>query len=163
MKLSFAFLGISFLAACGRPAPADPATLRAEIQARDDAWSVANIAGDSAVMAGFYAADVVSMQPGAADLVGRDAVVKGLVEWMRTRTDTILSIETRITSLSGNDSVAYESGTTLFRGRAKGDSTAKVGRAAFKYITLWVRESDGVWRIRRDLAVPDLLPPEEGR
>lgn len=147
------------LAACA-PAggPVDPARLRAEIQARDEAWSVANIAGDSAAMAGFYTTDVVSMQPGAADLHGRDAVVGGMVEWMRTRSDTILSIRTVITSLAGTDSLAWESGETTFEGRPKNEPTAAPRHAYFKYTTFWRREADGIWRIQRDLAVPALAP-----
>ncbi|MEP6473856.1 MAG: hypothetical protein ABJC74_09050, partial [Gemmatimonadota bacterium] len=48
--------------------------IRAAIQAGDEAWSRADIAGDTSAMRALYVEDMVSMQADTTDLVGRDAM-----------------------------------------------------------------------------------------
>lgn len=160
-------LCLSALFACAAPAPASRSAppsdatpdIRAEIQAADEAWSAADIAGDTAAMRALYTEDVVSMQSGGADIVGQDAMVTDLGRGFATRTDTILRIVTEINSLDASGDLAWEVGNVTLTRRPR-DSTAVTPRSArFKYITFWRRGADGRWRIRRDLGVPDALPP----
>jgi ketosteroid isomerase-like protein len=106
-----------------------------------------------------YTADLVSMQADAPDIVGPDAMLADLAGGFLTRTDTVLHIETVIASLDHSGDLAWESGHVTFAKRHRDSLTAASRFSRFKYITFWQRGSDGQWRIRRDLAVPDPLPP----
>ena len=49
------------------------------------------------------------------------------------------------------DALAYEAGTWSYTFTPKGKPAQRVGG---KYVTTWVRQADGGWRIKSDLAVP---------
>lgn len=137
------------------PNGATPA-IRAAIQAGDEAWSIAFIAGDTTAMNRLYSDDVVSMQADAPDLVGRSAMVGDLAHTFATRKDTILKVVTVIGTLEQAGDLAWESGHVTIT-RANRDSVATAPRTGrFKYITFWQRGGDGKWRIRRDLGVGDV-------
>jgi uncharacterized protein (TIGR02246 family) len=140
------------------PNGATPA-IRAAIQAADEAWSRADIAGDTAAMRALYTEDVVSMQGGGPDIVGRDAMVADLAHNFATRPDTIFHIETVITTLEHSGDLAWEVGQVTLTKRNRDSTTAAPRAERYKYITFWQRGPDGRWRIRRDLGVSDPLPP----
>lgn len=139
------------------PNGATPA-IRQAIQAADDAWSRAYIAGDTAAMRELYATDLVSMRANAPDIEGPDAMVADLASGFRSRTDTVLHIETVITTLDHSGDLAWESGQVTFASRPKNSLNIASRLERYKYITFWQRGRDGRWRIRRDLAVPELPP-----
>lgn len=156
-------LALIALSSC-RPEPAaiapngaSPDTRQA-IQAADEAWSRANIAGDTAAMNDLYVQDVVSMQAGAADIVGKSAMAADFARTVATRTDTVLRIETVIVSLEQSGDLAWESGHVTLTRRPRDSATVVPRSARFKYITFWQRGADGRWRIRRDLGVADPMP-----
>lgn len=139
------------------PDGASPA-IRAAIQAGDEAWSTAYIAGDTAAMRLLYTPDVVSMQADEPDITGQDAMVAALGHGFVTRTDTTVRIETVIESLEQSDSLAWEVGhVTLFKRPRDAADATPVGHR-YKYITFWQQGADGRWRIRRDLGVGAPLP-----
>lgn len=155
---------VLFAAGCQSGSPtaapngATPA-MRQAIQDADEAWSRAFIAGDTSAMRRLYTADVVSMRGAAADIVGSDAMLADLAHDFLTRTDTVLHIETVISTLDHSGELAWESGHVTFDTRNRDSLNTASRFSRFKYITFWQRESDGQWRIRRDLAVSDPLPP----
>ncbi|MEO8030410.1 MAG: nuclear transport factor 2 family protein [Gemmatimonadota bacterium] len=132
--------------------------IRAAIQAGDEAWSRADIAGDTSAMRALYVEDMVSMQADTTDLVGRDAMVADLAHGFAARKDTILKIETVIVSLEQAGDLAWESGHVTLTRRNRDSVNAIPRSARFKYITFWQRGGDGKWRIRRDLGVGDPIP-----
>ncbi len=155
-----------FLASSGCQVPLHPPgaggaslTVRAAIQGADDAWAAAYIAGDTAVLAGMYTEDAVSMQADSADLEGRGAVIANLAAEVAGRSDTVLAFGTRIVSLEATDSLAWESGRVAITRRSRGDSLEAPRTTQYKYITFWRLSGDGRWRIRRDLAVGDRPGP----
>lgn len=146
--------------ACAKPAtPPDPEAVRAQIQARNDVYAAAMMAGDSAAFLDLYAPDVVIVRPRMTDIVGRAAAVQDLAASIRRQTDTLLRVTIRTISVDATDSLAFEVGTGEFEHRPKHDPNAKVAVSRTKYITFWVKGADGVWRARRDLTVADTLPP----
>ncbi|MEO8202202.1 MAG: nuclear transport factor 2 family protein [Gemmatimonadota bacterium] len=150
---------LSCLIGCSPSGQATPngasADIRAAIQAGDEAWSRAYIAGDTAAMRDLYVDSVVSMQAGARDLIGRGAMVTDFANAIAVRTDTVLRIETVIVSLEHSGRLAWESGHVEFTRRARDSVNAEPRMSRFKYITFWELGVDGKWRIRRDLGVPD--------
>jgi ketosteroid isomerase-like protein len=139
------------------PNGATPA-IRQAIQAADEEWSRAYIAGDTTAMRQLYATDLVSMRAAAPDILGPDAMVADLARGFRSRADTVLHIETMITTLDHSGDLAWESGQVTFASRPRDSLNVASHFQRYKYITFWQRGPDGRWRIRRDLAVPDLPP-----
>jgi uncharacterized protein (TIGR02246 family) len=161
-----ALVCLTALCACKAPPPGPTPNgaskeIRDAIQAGDEAWSRANIAGDSAAMRNLYTADMVSMQSDTTDIVGRDAMVADLAHGFATRKDTVLHIETVIVSLEHSGDLAWEAGRVTLTKRNRDSVNAAPRVQRFKYITFWQRGTDGKWRIRRDLGVPDLIPYEQ--
>jgi ketosteroid isomerase-like protein len=86
-------------------------------------------------------------------------MIAELAQDFATRTDTVLQIATVIISLEHSGDLAWESGHVTLTKRHRDSLAATPRRTRFKYITFWQRGPEGRWQIRRDLGVPDLLPP----
>ncbi len=142
------------------PAAPNGATpsIRQAIQAADEEWSRAYIAADTAALRQLYTPDVVSMRAAAPDIVGPDAMIADLARGFESRADTVLHIETVITTLDHSGDLAWESGQVTFASRPKDSLNTASHFERYKYLTFWQRGPDGRWRIRRDLAVADRPP-----
>ena len=145
------------LASCTAPAKApeapadqvatDPAALRDEIQAREREWSAAFIAGNAAGIAALYTDDGAQVQPTGEWYRGRDGITKG----MQAQFDTVaVTAREDITEeVIGAGNYAVEVGHYTYQGTSKADKSPR--SAAGRYMVLWRKDADGVWRLHRDI------------
>jgi uncharacterized protein (TIGR02246 family) len=149
------FVLLLALAACAPPAkapeapppPPDPAVLRDAIQAREKEWSAAFLAGNAAGVAALYTEDGAQVQASGDWYRGRDGITKA----MQAQFDTIaVSAREDITEevIPAGD-YAIEIGHYSYQGKSK--VGAKPRSAAGRYMVLWRKDADGVWRLHRDI------------
>ncbi|MFL5517139.1 MAG: YybH family protein [Gemmatimonadales bacterium] len=104
---------------------------------------------DADGVASVYDADGVRLVEDGTVLRGRGAIsadVRSFVQAAGPVTVTLATIRVWLV-----DALAYEAGTWSYTFTPKGKPEQRVGG---KYVTTWVRQADGGWRIRSDLAVP---------
>jgi uncharacterized protein (TIGR02246 family) len=140
------------LASCAAPAkapepPADPAALRDAIQAREREWSAAYLAGNAAGVAAMYTEDGAQIQPSGDWYRGRDGIAKALQAQFDTVAVTAREDITDEVFAAGD--YVVEIGHYSYQGTSK---TNKAPRsAAGRYMVLWRKDADGVWRLHRDI------------
>jgi uncharacterized protein (TIGR02246 family) len=144
------------LAACTAPAkapegpsspPPDPTALRDAIQAREKEWSEAFRAGNAAGVAALYTEDAVQVQASGDGYRGRDAITKA----MQAQFDTLA-----VTAREDITEEVFPAGDYVVEiGRYSYQGTSKAGNkprsAAGRYMVLWRKDADGVWRLHRDI------------
>jgi uncharacterized protein (TIGR02246 family) len=142
-------------AACAAPAaktpdapPVDAAALKDVIQAREKEWSAAFLTGNAAAIAALYTEDAVSIQPAGDSWTGRAAITKG----EQTQLDTIAvtareDIAEEVIPAGSNH--AIEVGHFSYQATSK--SNKKPVASSGRYMVLWRKDSDGVWRLMRDI------------
>ncbi len=142
--------------AAGPLASTDPALARAEIELRraEVARDRALYSGDADRFLSFYADDVVSFQPGKAELVGKAAVSEGTREFLAgNHVDGKLSV--RRVTVSGDYATR----------QAEWDETwtANDGSSAFRQVgrcfVAW-RKINGEWKVVSEF-VQYLVPPTD--
>jgi uncharacterized protein (TIGR02246 family) len=140
------------LANCAPPAkapeaPVDPAALRDAIQAREREWSAAFLAGNAAGVAALYTQDGAQVQATGDSHQGRDAITKA----MQTQFDTVaVTAREDITEeVFPAGDYAVEVGHYSYQGTSKADK--KPVSAAGRYMVLWRKDADGIWRLHRDI------------
>jgi len=141
-------------AACAAPAKApdtpamDPAALKDAIQAREKEWSAAYLAGNGAAIAALYTEDAASIQPVGDSWSGRAAIAKGEQAGLDTLTITAREDIAEEVIPAGNDH-AIEVGHYSFQGTSK--ASKKPVSSSGRYMVLWRKDADGVWRLQRDI------------
>jgi uncharacterized protein (TIGR02246 family) len=124
----------------------------AAIRAASERYAATTSSGDSEGWGELIAEDAVYMVPGLPVLVGRDAVV----EWDSRNPPS--SLELTIHEILGRDDLAVVRGSYVVRTEgASGQTMEDRG----KYIEVWQRQSDGAWRIARDVWNSE-LPADRG-
>jgi uncharacterized protein (TIGR02246 family) len=141
-------------AACAAPAktaeapPMDPAALKDAIQAREKEWSAAFLAGNGTAIANLYTEDAQSIQPVGDSWSGRPAIAKG----EQTQLDTL--------AVTAREDIAEEvipagADHTIEVGHYSYQATSKATKkpvsASGRYMVLWRKDADGVWRLQRDI------------
>jgi len=141
------------LAACQAPAPEAPppvdvAALKDAIQAREKEWSAAFLAADPAAISNLYTEDAASIQLSGDWNRGRAAIAAQMQPQFDSATYTVREDITEEVIPVGPDYV-FEVGQFRSAGTAKvgGKEISATGR----YVVLWRKDADGVWRIHRDL------------
>jgi uncharacterized protein (TIGR02246 family) len=166
LRFPAAFLGLLiWAAACNQPAAdktpepsadssqtmapkADPAKIKADIQAMETAWSNADNARDVNALAAFYADDAVSFANNRPMLVGNAAIRKDIETSLAKRPKgSTLSYE--VMDAFGCDDYATEVGKTTRK-----DSTGKTVYTG-KYMALWEKRN-GKWICIRDIGNDDV-------
>ena len=127
-----------------------PATLVAQdaatgIAETSERFEAAYNAGDAAAMAELYTEDGALLPPGAARVDGRDGIAALWQGYMDAGVQD-LALETLEVEDRGDR--ASEVGT--YRLTAPDGEGGRVA-ARGKYIVLWQRGDDGVWRLHRDI------------
>jgi uncharacterized protein (TIGR02246 family) len=128
-------------------ASADPAALRDTIQAREREWSAAFLASNAAGIAALYTEDGASVQASGDWFRGRDGITKGMQAQFDTLAVTAREDIAEEVIPAGN--YAVEIGHYSYQGTSKTDKTPR--SAAGRYMVLWRKDSDGVWRLHRDI------------
>jgi uncharacterized protein (TIGR02246 family) len=147
LVLLLTFAGCAPPAKTTPEAPVDPAALRTMIQDREKEWSAAFLAGNAAGVAGLYTEDGASVPASGDWSRGRE----GITKQMQSQFDTLaVTAREDITDevIPAGD-YAVEIGHYSYQGTRKADS--KPLSSAGRYMVLWRKDADGVWRLHRDL------------
>ncbi len=148
------------VAGCATPspesAPADAETMKTAIQAREREWSAAFLAADAAAVAALYTEDGASIQATGDWRRGREAIGLGMQPDFDSTTFTAREdITEEVIPLSAD--YLFEVGHYSSTGTSKADGTEK--SSSGRYIVLWQRDADGVWRIHRDMGTAAPVKP----
>jgi ketosteroid isomerase-like protein len=125
----------------------DMSSLKAEIQAIENAWAAASNSEDVATIVGFYADDAISMNDDKPMLVGKAAIQKGVEEEMARHKDNEKVVFETL-DLYGDENRVTEVGKTTVT-----DSTGKVVYRG-KYMAVWEKRN-GKWLTIRDIVNDD--------
>jgi uncharacterized protein (TIGR02246 family) len=134
----------------------DAAALKDAIQAREREWSAAYLTGDAATVAALYTEDGASV-PATGDFHrGRAAIAQDLRTQLDSVTFTAREDITEEVIPLGSDYV-FEVGHYNASGTYKvgGKARAVSGR----YVVLWRKDSDGIWRLHRDMGTEAPVKP----
>jgi len=127
------------------PAPAQESeTDSLAIVAASRSFSAAYVANDSIALGQVYS-DSAMLLPPNRDLEGRQAIQRYFA-WGGRYRQLAHRMETQRLSISGD--LAVDVGTWTSTGQV-GDAAPRTSSG--RYLVVWVRESDGVWRILYDM------------
>ena len=138
----------------GVPVRQDPAAVRTAIEGALGQFSAAMKRGDAGAIASLFADDAQYITAATKGFVtGRAAIEE--VFAARFKAGRFLEVTVTTASVEVEGDTAYETGTNRVVMQV-GDASpvTRTGR----YLTVWVRQPDGVWRIRVDAIVPDPSP-----
>jgi uncharacterized protein (TIGR02246 family) len=148
LLLILAVVGCAAPAADVPATPAlDAAAMRDTITAREKEWSAAFLAGDAAAIGSMYTEDGASIQPAGEWSRGREAIAAQLKAQLDTINVTAREDVPEEVIVAGDHIVEF--------GRYSYTGTTKKGNKAIsgvgRYVVLWRKDADGVWRLHRDL------------
>ena len=147
--------GVSCAHSSGGRSESDDSAVRAAIKKRNDAICAAVKRGDAAAMAQVFTedADFIPAPPGKGFISGRAAIEALYAQRLQTRRYLDLVLSTASVGTSGD--LAFETGTnSVTFQEGDGAPVTRTGR----YLVVWRRDPDGVWRIRVDLPIGDPAP-----
>jgi uncharacterized protein (TIGR02246 family) len=130
------------------PAKPDAATIKAEIQALENAWAAADNARDAKALAAFYADDAMTAPNNRPMISGKDAILKDLEAQIAKRPKGA-TISYEVMDVFAGDNYATEMGKTTLK-----DSTGKVTYTG-KYMAVWEKR-DGKYVCLRDIGNDDV-------
>ncbi|MBW3671638.1 MAG: SgcJ/EcaC family oxidoreductase [Acidobacteria bacterium] len=132
------------VAGCTTTAP-DPVDARAAIERNAAAWGDAVNRGDLDTLVDLYTQDALLMPPGSESLRGRTGV-RQFAQGFSTYSPRDVALTVEEVEVCGD--TAYEVGSYSM-------SLQPPGQNRFtdrgKYIVVWKRGADGMWRIHRDI------------
>jgi uncharacterized protein (TIGR02246 family) len=136
------------------PPPPDAAALRDAIQAREKEWSAAYLASNAAGVAALYTEDAATIPASGDWFRGRDAIAKTMQAQFDTVTITAREDITDEVIPAGD--YVVEIGHYSYQGTSK--PGAKPRAASGRYMVLWRKDADGIWRLHRDIGSE--VPPK---
>jgi uncharacterized protein (TIGR02246 family) len=143
-----------WLGGCARPMEKqevqDPAALRAAIKDLDRAFSAAFERNDTLVISSLYTDDAMLLPPNHEPVLGRDSIA---AYWAPLLTPALKTLHLETTEVGGAGDDVYEVGSYTIL--AADGSTTDRG----KYVVLLKRQSDGGWRLYRDMWNSSLPAP----
>ena len=138
--------------AAASPVVDNPADIAA-LNAARDAFMAGYEAGDAEAIGKLYMPEAISESNNQPSLVGREAIVaslKGMFEQVTVKT-TLTPAETRTLGDVGLDRGTY---TVTVTPKAGAPPSTSEGR----YMVIYVRDTDGSWRVSRDMD-NGVMPP----
>ncbi len=143
----------TFAAACApaAPPPPDVAAIRSSIEATNKRFSESIVKGDTSFAAGVYADDAILMNPNEPAWRGKAAIVKGYAGMLASVKISAFSAKTEDVMVSGDLAVETGAGEWTFTPPKGKPMTDKV-----KYLTVWKKQTDGSWKVVRDINNSDL-------
>ena len=128
------------LSTAGPAAAAEDAAEQA-IRAQLDRFEEAFNAGKGEAVGAFYTQDAIAFPPGSPRVEGREAIGK---LWQSVIDSGANDLQLEALEVGeGPDKMAYEVGRVTL--------TTPQGPAEGKYIVLWKQDTDGTWRLHRDI------------
>jgi len=125
----------------------DTAAVKDAIQAREKEWSAAYLAGNAAGVAALYTTDAASIQPTGDWARGRDGIAK--TNQAQFDTVAVTSREDITEEVIPLGDFVVEVGHYAYQGTHKANKKPVSG--AGRYMVLWRKDADGVWRLLRDI------------
>ncbi len=150
-------LASPLVAAPREPVPADA---RATIAAANAAWVPAMQRQDTAAIVEPYADDAVFVTATGESVQGRAAIAR-LMRDRFAKTGRLVAGTIAEDGLVKVGDLIYEWGHAEMRLAPPGGG-ADV-RAAGRYLTVWRRDADGIWRISRNLSLPGPAPTRSAK
>ena len=129
--------------------PGPLADARRGIERGNAEYVAAFAKADADGVASVYDADGVRLGDDGKVLRGRGAIASDLRGFLQAVGPVTVTLATATVWLV--DNLAYETGTWSYTFTPKGKDQQHVGG---KYVSTWIRQADGGWKIRSDLAVP---------
>lgn len=139
--------------AAGTLAEPNVSEIRTTIEAQNQKAMSAMLAGDLAGSLMNYADSTVVMMPGMPAMRGRMAYEAGFKGMMDAMKITAATFHTDDVMASGD--LAVETGTFAMTTVPKG---GKPMEDKGKYISVWKKQTDGSWKIVRDINNSDMMP-----
>ncbi|HEX9565526.1 MAG TPA: SgcJ/EcaC family oxidoreductase [Gemmatimonadaceae bacterium] len=141
------------LAACAAPGGAPPApvvdeaAIRSEIEAREREWSAAYLAGDAAGVANLYTEDGAQVEASGEWRRGREAIAAGMKAQLDTLNVTAREDVPEEVIVAGDYVVEIGRYSTTATSKTDNKSADGAGR----YMVVWRKDADGIWRLHRDI------------
>src|SRR6185369_78418 len=149
MKLIAAIVSVlCIIASSPVPGPAaeDPAAeARTAIEAANAKFSEVFARGDGTALSAMYTADAFLFPPGEEIVRGNLAIGQF---WKKTHESGVASAKLTTTDVERSGDIAFETGTVelVVRAQGKPDTSARA-----KNLVVWKRQSDGTWKLHRDI------------
>jgi uncharacterized protein (TIGR02246 family) len=118
---------------------------RAAIEAANAKFSEAFARGDAKALAALYTPDAIAFPPDSEMIRGNEAIGKF---WKTTRDGGVQSATLTTLDVGRSGDVAYEVGNVSLTIQPSGKAPTT---AAAKYVVVWKRQSDGSWKLHRDI------------
>jgi len=138
---------------------AAPDTHDADVKAIQDLeshWNQDYVGKDTAKIASYYADDAVLITPGAPPLVGKDAIQKGLAQFLSDPGMTLGFHPSRVEVAKSGD-IAYTEGSYTMT--MTDPQTKQVMNDHGSYVTDYRKQPDGSWKAVADIACSEVRPP----
>ena len=126
----------------------DLASIKAEIQAQENAWAAADNARDAKALATFYSDDAVTLSNNKPMISGKDAILKDIEANLVKRAKGA-TVSYDVMDVFACDNIATETGKITLK-----DSTGKVTYTG-KYMAVWEKR-DGKYVCIRDISNDDV-------
>ena len=157
MRISILLAAVVLILSCAGPQPeppTDPAEVRQAIEAVNAQFAEAFNRGDAAAFAAFYTPDGIMMPPNAEPSAGRQAIEESFAADFSTNPPS-LKLTTADVEVHGD--TAIESGNYSISFTPPGQEEAIEDHG--KYLVVWKKQSDGSWKLHRDIWNSNLSPP----
>jgi uncharacterized protein (TIGR02246 family) len=141
-------------AAAGGTIATDAAAVRRTIEETNARFTEAFKRGDSATVMASYADDAIVMMPNEEASRGREGVRKVFRDMLSQMTVKDFKVTTDDVMVGGD--LAVETGKYEWTLQPKANPNAKEVKDKGKFVTVWQRQSDGSWKIVRDIINSDL-------
>jgi uncharacterized protein (TIGR02246 family) len=146
-------LALAMLVAARAYAADDVDEARKGIAAGNDAFMQAVSKQDPSTLASLYTKDAIVLPPDAEMIVGSKTGIEAL--WKESLAGGLKAFKLETINVERSGDMAVETGRFSGKIAAEGKPEATVGG---KYVVVWKRESDGTWKLHRDIWNADPAP-----
>ncbi|MCM8557766.1 YybH family protein [Sphingomicrobium sediminis] len=150
LLLSFGQVGLSAKGAAdsltATPTTDTETAARSAIAAQARAFSAAYVAGDLDALLDIYTDDAVAIAGARDPIIGREALA---AYWQPSDRFEVVRHETVTHGLDIEGDIAIDHG--IYRGATRATGSEEVQAFSGRYVIVWKRGEDGVWRMSHDM------------